>query len=166
MKYFTMAGWIADQDFDSDPSATREAVAGYRSYLDSIKSELPPDFRRMLDTVCIHDGLLLNLQLDVSRRRLALTLDAGNENMTAGQRVRLWYLDLQSFEIPQDSTDALNASGAGLGDIGNDEVEVLPSGFEHRLLFASGIEVHIRFKSFRLELLEADADSSPSEAAT
>ena len=55
---------------------------------------------------------------------------------------------------------------AGFGDLGYCEVSVLPGGaFEHRLLFSTGIELVVVFRSFRLQRASIASPSVQQPAA-
>ena len=157
MRYFNIEDWIADQGDDiAHQSKTQASVASYRSYLAEIHPSLPEQLRFFLKTICIHDAGLLALEIDSRRRTLILNLAAGDITMREARYVRLFYEDLESFAIPRDPPAGLRFSlgGGGFGDLGFDELERLTAGFEHRVLFASGVELHIRFGRFRFELLD------------
>lgn len=126
MKYFTMERWIANQDLDSahDP---REPLRAYRAYLDSVYEQLPKDFRRMLAEICIHDAALVDLAVDLSEHRVILRLDAGDVTMRERRQVRLTYEGALTFTSTADPTSGLPGPH-GYGDLGNDEIEVLPDG--------------------------------------
>jgi len=153
MRYFTLDGWIKDQDLDADSPANSGAVGEYQSYLVSVMDRLPEDFVRMLQTVCIHDARLRELDVDASAGRVTLRLDAGDITMREGRNVKLHYLAVRRVLSTSDPEKGLPGPH-GYGDLGNDEVEVLGGGeYEHRILFSSGIELAIRFRDFRLEVL-------------
>jgi len=54
MKYFSLDGWIRDQDVQSfHPEPVVRAVEGYKRYLGSIKSRLPDDLRAVAGRVLL-----------------------------------------------------------------------------------------------------------------
>lgn len=155
MKYFTMERWIADQDLDSEHDPY-EPLRAYRAYLTSVHEQLPSDFRRMLAEVCIHDAALLELNVDLANHRVILRLNAGDVTMREGRRVQLTYEGALTFTSTADRTSGLPGPH-GYGDLGNDEIEVLPDGtFAHRMIFSSGIELDVRFATFRFDVLPND----------
>lgn len=76
----------------------------------------------------------------------ALVLDSH----TGDERFTLTYAGVERFESSADPAVGLRGP-AGYGDLGCRESDALPSGaFEHRLLFSTGVEMAIVFRSFRL----------------
>ena len=152
MKYFTLDGWIRDQDlrsFDLDP--VEQAVEGYRRHLESIRPRLPADLRRLLDEYCLHDARLRDFQVDGAAATAALRFDAGNRTMQEGRDVSLHYSGVVLIHSIADPEKGLPGPH-GYGDVGNDELEILEDGtLEHRFLFSSGIQLLVRFHAFRLE---------------
>ena len=153
MKYFTLDLWFADQDLDSDADPSFEALQRYKAYLASVIEKLPVDFVVMLETICIHDANLRELQVNIEQHQVTLRLDAGNITIREGRKVKLHYTNVSSLTSTSDPEKGL-AGPNGYGDLGNDEIEVLEDGeYEHRILFSSGIELNIRFRDFHLESL-------------
>lgn len=141
MRYFTLDRWLKDQDLDADSSANFGAVGEYQSYLVSVMDKLPEDFVRMLQTICIHDAKLRELDVDALVSRVTLRLDAGDVTMREGRNVKLHYLAVRRVLSTSDPEKGLPGPH-GYGDLGNDEIEVLEDGeYEHRILFSSGIEL-------------------------
>ena len=129
----------------------RRALDGYRSYLESVRAALPPELQRLIETICLHDGRLRELNVDLPQQRVILRLDAGNLTMTEGRRVSLRYEGVTELQCLADPRRGL-AGPHGFADVGNDEIEVLgPGSYEHRFLFSTGIELRIRFRGFRYE---------------
>ena len=152
MKYFTLPDWIESQALDGLPHDF-SAVDAYAAYLESIRESLPLQFRRMLDTICIHDAALRKMVVDLDPRRVCIELDAGDVTMREPCRVRLCYEEVERIVSVADPAQGLGGP-FGYGDLGNDEIEVLPDGrYEHRMLFSTGIELQIQFRDFRLEML-------------
>jgi hypothetical protein len=153
MKYFTLDRWIADQDIAAvDVSEIIALQRNYSDYLKSIQQRLPRDFQRMLKAVCIHDGNLLRLHTDLEKRTVLLKLHAGDASMKRGCRLWLRYGDVSRLMNSSNPRKGLPGP-YGFGDIGNDEIELLPSGrFEHRILFSSGIEFAIEFAQFEMRI--------------
>ena len=161
MKYFTLQDWIESQALDGLPHDF-SAVDAYDTYLKSIRESLPLAFRRMLDTICIHDAALRTMVVDLDRRRVSIELDAGDVTMREPRHVRLCYEEAERIVSVADPDQGLGGR-FGYGELGNDEIEVLPDGgYEHRLLFSTGIELQIRFRDFRLEML-SDRTSGADE---
>ena len=151
MKYFTLDGWIGDQDRGDDGTAAARAVQAYKTYLAGVRPELPGDFRRLLADYCIHDGRLRHMTVDLPAGIVVLRFDAGDVTMRQGRDISLHYGDAILVETTADPERGLPGPH-GYGDLGNDEIELLDGGLlEHRLLFSTGIELTLRFRTFRLE---------------
>jgi hypothetical protein len=164
MKYFTLDRWIADLDIAAiDVNEIIALQRAYRDYLKSIRHRLPRDFQRMLKAVCIHDGNLLRLDIDLAKRTVLLKLHAGDASMKRGCRLWLRYGDVS--RVTSSSNPRKGLPGPyGFGDVGNDEIELLSSGrFEHRILFSSGIEFAIEFAQFEMRI---DWEKSRSRKST
>lgn len=106
-----------------------------------------------MDEVNLHDARLRNLEVDVAARRLDIGLDGfhygldGNE--VCRRSISLSYLKLQWMRTTNDPSQSLGGPD-GYGDLGYDEIELMPDGsLEHRLIFSSGIEVQVRFGEFQ-----------------
>src|SRR5205809_197071 len=91
MKYFTMDGWLDDQRLEADPSEASRAVQAYDEYLRSIKNDLPPEFVQLLRTVCLNDGRLREMTIDVAAQRATLRWDASDLTMRHRRDVMLTY---------------------------------------------------------------------------
>jgi hypothetical protein len=143
LKYFTSEWWgLRDGPADPDP------VPLYRAYYESVRSVLPPDLAAAHDVEPLHDATLHSVDLDgaASVLRIALTVHEAKRS----RPLTLVYSGVSSFRTVVDGSGSCGSPNA-FGDLGYDEVEVLDVGhFEHRLLFASGIELHVRFKEFAL----------------
>ena len=70
---------------------------------------------------------------------------------TVGLRVfNLSYTGVTNLTSVVDN-DVNGLSESGYGDHGFDEIEIVDNKlYEHRMLFSSGIELHIRFKDFSI----------------
>lgn len=153
MKYFTLDRWIQDQELDTDNGDSDDAVKRYKAYLKDVADRLPADYVAMSKTICIHDATLPELTVDVPIRRLTMRFNAGDITMTESRTINLHYEEVSDFSTSSDVDKGLPGPH-GFGDLGNDEIEALEDGFyEHRLLFSSGIEMAVRFRNFRLEVL-------------
>ena len=72
------------------------------------------------------------------------------EPVEGGRIIVLTYSGVRNLSTTADPEQGLQGSH-GYGDLGYDEVELLPDGaVEHRLLFSSGIELTVQFDHFRL----------------
>ncbi len=141
MRFFTMNWWCGVQQGDDDPRAA------YATHLAAIRDRLPPDLLAIQESVSLHDTRLRELRLLVGEGSLVLAL----ESYAGDERFTLVYDGVERFESWADPEVGLQGP-AGYGDLGYDEVAVLPGGaFEHRLLFSTGIELVVVFRAFRLQ---------------
>ena len=152
MKYFTLDDWIRDQDLELvDTDHIVRTINAYKCYLESIKPRLPEDIRRLLNEYCIHDGILRDLQIDVQKATVIMSIGAGDITMKEGREISLHYSGVTNMRSTADPKRGFTGT-KGYGDLGNDELELLENGLiEHRFLFSSGIQMLIRFRTFRLE---------------
>jgi hypothetical protein len=146
MKYFTLSWWAGD---------TEDSLAvfdDYRRYLDSVSGSLPADLRRLSVDVSLHDAHLRRLHLADSTLELHLDGCGFDQNSRAyfDRKLRLTYRGVCMLTSTADPKAGLGGPH-GYGDLGYDEVEVIePNVYEHRMLFSSGIELHVRFSDFLL----------------
>ena len=127
-----------------------EALKDYRRYLDSVFATLPPELQRFTSKVSLHDARMRHLHLAAGLLKLKLD-GCGYEEATRS------YFD-RSFDLAYGGVDSLTSTADpntglpgphGYGDLGYDEIEVLPDGrYEHRMLFSTGIELHVQFTEF------------------
>ena len=107
----------------------------------------------------LHDARLRQLVVLPTGADTRLVLDsyAGDERFT------LTYSGVERVESTADPGAGLGGPH-GYGDLGYDEVDVLPSGaFEHRLLFSSGIELAVVFRRFALRRESRAEPPAPAE---
>lgn len=147
MKYFTQAWW------NREVEDTEAVVADYWRYIGSIRSKLTPELAALLDDVSLHDSKVRRFSVDIPGGTVSLTLHGfvnpwSPEGQT-GRRIFLRYNGVESVESINESewtSESLDNS-----DLGYCEIEWLSDGlWEHRMLFASGIELTIRFQSLEL----------------
>ena len=127
MKYFTLDGWIGDQDQHDDGTAAHRVVSQYRAYLESVTASLPADLQLLLSKYCIHDGHLRRLAVSPSEGTVVLRLDAGDSSMREARDLSLQYCGVSEVESTSDPSRGLPGPH-GYGDLGNDEIEMLPNG--------------------------------------
>jgi hypothetical protein len=148
MKYFTIQWWsgeVEDQNV---------AFEDYRRYLDQIDADLPESIRRLARDVCLHDARLLRLHVSLPERSLVIELDGSGYDEQSksyfGRRFRLTYGGVESITSTADPETGLPGPH-GYGDLGYDEIErIQPGIYEHRMLFSTGIELHVRLSDFSL----------------
>jgi hypothetical protein len=148
MKYFTIQWWSGDVD-DQDI-----ALDDYRRYLDQIITDLPDSIRRLAKDVSLHDARLLRLHVSLPEKSLVIELDGvgyhEQSKSYSGRRFRLMYCGVESVTSTADPATGLPGPH-GYGDLGYDEIECIRPGiYEHRMLFSTGIELHVRFSNFSL----------------
>ena len=139
MRYFTMGWWCGSQGGDAgDPAAD------YARHPDAVRHRLPPAVLAAQEAVPFHDARLRELVVRPAAATARLVLDA----YAGGGRFDLTYRGGERVESAADPDVGLPGPH-GYGDLGYDELDVLPDGaFEHRLLFSSGIELAIAFRDF------------------
>jgi hypothetical protein len=134
--------------------STDSIVAEYHSYIESIRSRLLPSLRALHENVSLHDskvrGFLVNLPAQVVSMTLHGFVDPWSPEGLTGRRIDLRYsgvTTIQSINPGESASEALDDS-----DLGYAEIEVLADGlWEHRMLFASGIELRIQFRDLQLQ---------------
>jgi hypothetical protein len=118
-----------------------------------VRSQLTPSLLALHDEISLHDSKVQKFTVDIPRKTVALTLHGFTDPWTpegeTGRRFDLLYEDVTTVESDHDGdwvSEAIDNS-----DLGYCEIELLPDGcWEHRMLFASGIELRVRFKELRL----------------
>ena len=159
MKYFTTEWWSSDSYSDTPGKA-------YAAYIESIRPSLSPDLLALLDTVYLHDSKVRHLDVNMNHKRTVLLLDGyvnpwTPEGADRARRISLQYENVRSLEIikKEEAPDIPDNSvwipevGEPIdhSDLGYDEIELLDDGsYEHRMLFASGIEMQIRFGDLKV----------------
>ena len=71
VRFFTLDWWCGVQggDLSSDPATE------YRSYLETIREQLPRGLLALQESVSLHDGHLRELELSTSSRTLMMIVD-------------------------------------------------------------------------------------------
>jgi hypothetical protein len=144
MKFMTIEKWSGTN------GDALEALKEYRQYLDSVFATLPSEVQRLISKVSLHDARLRHLQLAAGKLKLKLDGSGYEEEPRGyfGRRFDLTYEGVDSLTSTADP-DAGLPGPYGYGDLGYDEIEVLANGrYEHRMLFSTGIEMHVRFTGF------------------
>jgi hypothetical protein len=159
MKHFTIQWWSGDVE-DQMP-----AFRAYEAYFVEARKEFPPEIRRLLDEVSLHDSRMRRLHIAPEKKEVLIELDGCGPD--EGQqshhelKIRLAYLGLESFESLAEPEAGL-AGSHGYGDLGYDEIELLRPGlFPHRMLFSTGIEFAVTFTGF---LLTHEKKEEPDQA--
>ena len=144
MKFMTIQKWSGTN------GEALEALKDYRQYLDSVFATLPPQLQRFTSEVSLHDARMRHLHLAAGLLKLKLD-GSGYQDESRGyfdRRFDLTYEGVDSLLSTADP-DAGLPGPHGYGDLGYDEIDVLANErFEHRMLFSTGIELHVRFTGF------------------
>jgi hypothetical protein len=143
MKYFTMKWWSGESSNPDGPGKL------YQAYLTEVQDRLPAGIVKFIRDSSLHDGQLRVWKLLPAEAKLELQIDGFNNYAGDEPRhYRIEYGGVMSVESTGDPNVGL-AGPHGYGDLGYDEFEVLADDlFEHRMLFSTGIELTVRFKSF------------------
>jgi hypothetical protein len=155
MRFFTIDWWMR---YQSDPTLAQGPNNQYQQHLSSIRDRLPADLLRVAEEAFLHDGVLRRLVVEPEGKMAQMTIDVDDSGAAA--TVNLEYLQVQHFEFfgPLEPAFA-GRCGAGFGHLGFWEVDVAGEAYEHRLLFATGIELLVRFGAFRMTGAPAPGNS-------
>lgn len=135
---------------------SRIAIGSYRAYIDTIRSKLPPDLATLLDRVSLHDSKVARFSVNLAERQVLLILrgyvDPWRPEGITPRTITLKYDSVRSVESTHDTEEYKTTSEHLDGsDLGYHELELLDDGvYEHRMLFASGIELVLRFGGLQL----------------
>ena len=137
MKYFTSEWWAAGCEGD--------ASERYWQYIDSVRGLLPAAARELDTKHTLHDSEVKSVLNDFSKKEISINLLGWDRAFQAKVRYILRFSDVSVFEqiYPQDEYVE-----SELGDLGYWEWEVVSSGIELRLLFASSATFRIVFAEF------------------
>src|SRR5215831_19422771 len=141
MRFFTMAWW---RDVQSGEAAS--PADAYDRHLQSLRPF--PDLVASIDRVpSLHDARLKCLEQ--IRDSVRLTLDRWGEK-GGWVPTELRYGGVDRVAVSTDSDGELPGP-SGFGDLGYWEFDTVEPGlYEHRLLFSSGTELSIQFRSLTL----------------
>lgn len=142
MKYFTHEWWIGAQK-----GVYENRHAAYADHVGRIRNQVPEVLLELQGK--LHDALITSVFCNAEEQRLTLCLDGDREGEL--MLMQLTYLGLKAFSITPNPGLGLDKD-YGFGQLGYDEVDVDSTGvLVHRLLFATGVEVEIRFDGFDYE---------------
>lgn len=161
MKYYTKEWWGGA----GDPAA---AVNAYWSYIGSIRSSLPMELARLLEEVSLHDSRVESFTVTSQDSLAVLILNGSSDpwcRSKEGDHPRRFTLRYAGVtDVSMRNGDGVRVTELDDSDLGYDEMELLPCGLiQHRMLFASDIELHLTFKDFSLEFNDMDADVTRAE---
>lgn len=150
MKYFYIS---PDGDID------RDIMQSYEDYIKQVYAKFPSAVKVLADhedetgSVSLNDATVMGLNIDLALRIIKLTMAGDYQGGPRGHGQRtfhLFYRGVQGFSgccQPWNVGPSLD----GYGDHLFNEFEVLADDrFEHRMLFATGIEVAIQFQDLDL----------------
>jgi hypothetical protein len=143
MKFFTYEWWKSLQCSGphDDPSID------YRLHLGRIRSRLTPELLRVEEGLSLHDGVLRGLWLDVASGQIKVNIDLDDWDRPSCA-VEFRYEGVSRFESTSPGRGDHLGGPIGFGHLGYFETDVNEQGFEHRILFSSGIELRIVFSGF------------------
>lgn len=146
MRFFTR-DWASGGRDDAHADTVLDE---YRAHCARIASCVPEQLSEFMETVSLHDGLIVEGTFDAGQQRLDLTIRCGD--LQSGYRdVRLAYsgVKLRPAELDGAST-ILNRPES---EMLYDEIDVLPEGLlAHRMLFWPSGEIEFRFAGFAFEV--------------
>ncbi len=149
MKYFSIQYW-------SDYEQISDLRKSYRAYISSVETRLPTDLKSLTGgggNISLNDANIERFVMSVENASVSIMMNGKwIQGAVTGLRVfHLSYIGVtQVVSIVDPDVEGLSESG--YGDHGFDELEVLENNLcEHRMLFSSGIELHIRFRDFFLD---------------
>jgi hypothetical protein len=120
-----------------------------------VKDLLPEGALRLEEEVSIHDAKLLRLDADVPTGTVVIVLDeydwTQRQSPLPARTIVLRYSGVKWIRSLADPESGLPGPH-GFGDLGYWEFEPLAEGLlEHRMLFSTGIELHVRFRNLFVE---------------
>ena len=146
MTFFTYDWWKSLQT----PTPQANPALDYKLHLGRIRKHLTSELLRLEEGISLHDGFLRRLRLDVAAGRMEMTIDLDDWDKPPCA-VQLLYGAVSIVESTAPRNDILGGQ-FGFGQLGYLETDVTDGGFEHRILFSSGVELRIAFGGFHLKL--------------
>jgi hypothetical protein len=139
MRFFTMEWWRAVQSGSNDNPSD-----AYERHL-ALLRPLPAAVAAMDQVPSLHDARFNGL--DHVRDSVVVRLDRWGER-GGWVAIQLRYGGVEQLIVSSEPDGGLPGPN-GFGDLGYYELDLAtPDLYEHRLLFSSGIELAIRFRSF------------------
>lgn len=148
MRFFTYDWWQGCQG----PGITTDPIKEYRKHLESIRDTLTRDILRLEDEVSLHDGELVELIVSLVDRLVTLRIN-GYDGRGSLRKFTLVYSGVSAFRSQTNGREGLGGP-AGYGHLRYWEVDVVHGGFEHSILFSTGIELEIAFESLDLRFVD------------
>lgn len=145
MRFFTPEWWCGMQSSGVDKTPEQH----YRQHLARLLPKMPADLRLLATAVSLQNGHLRSVDVLLTEAAVRLAVLTGEKSPNPREFV-LHYAGVWTFRAVGDPESGLPGP-YGFGDWGYDEIDLSPGGeWEHRILFSSGIELQLRFASFRL----------------
>ncbi len=156
MRFFMMHWWAGPMERRTTADQHTKTIDDYNIYLATIRHRVPPAL--VDESLGTHDSHLRQFSVDIDRKEAVLELDYAElntgQNRWVKGKVQLRYSGVHAVLSTADPNVGLPGPH-GYGDLGYDEVDVLPNGLiEHRLIFSTGIELDIRFTGFEYKWLD------------
>jgi hypothetical protein len=147
MRYFTPEWWASAGDHLDD-----EPIEAYRKWFDEARARLPAQVGVFFDRHTLHDARIAGWDADYGSDTLNLLLHGWDVSFNRRFAYDLRYSGANAFKlVPHLRSEMVSVEH--LGDLGYDEFDVLRAGvFEHRMLFASGQEMVVRFADFAFDI--------------
>jgi hypothetical protein len=150
--------------FDTYSERREDERLAYSTYLSTVRDRLPADLQLITGAggdLSLNDGTIRSLQVDIVNR--VVTIDMFVDRWVHGWMhqgaLRLEYSDVCDFGI-ESGRNVHFPGRPGYGDHVYEEVELIAADqFEHRILFSSLSEVHVRFGN--LVILESEDITGP-----
>ena len=149
MKFFTHQWWL-----DTQKGVFEDRHTAYADHVGRIRRRVPTDLLDLDGK--LHDATVTSIECNSDERWLTFFVDGDREGELL--QMRLTYHGVKGFTMtPNPDLGLLRTYG--FGDLGYDEVDIDDTGaLVHRLLFATGIEVEVRFNAFEYRENEAASD--------
>ena len=142
MKFFT-SEWWANGGEDAEAVFER-----YERYLASIRPKLPAPLVTFEAEHTLHDAEVKRITSEFHNRTVVMKFEGWDRNLQYGVDYTLSFSGVSIFEQQFPEQEYVESE---LGDLGYWECELISSGIEVRMLFASSAEFRIVFTGFAYE---------------
>ncbi|MDX2197538.1 MAG: hypothetical protein SF069_01045 [Phycisphaerae bacterium] len=152
MRFFTFQWW-------SGHCEQVDVIAEYEEHFEAVRSHLPPTAAHLHDAESLHDSRVEAFDIDMLANCVILRLTgfSRHDGHERDRRFELRYGGVSRVVFGPSPEQPLGGPG-GFGDLGYDEFDLSPEHrFLHRLLFSTGIELEITFRSFEYDARESGA---------
>jgi len=139
MRYFT-------RDWREAGSPDAESVfARYAEHIARIRATLPAKLVELDEQHTLHDAEVKHISCDFSTRTVSMSLHGWDQDLKRKVRYDLQFAEVQTLEQrlpPQEYVEE------ELGDLGYWECDLVSAGVQVNMLFVSGAEFQVVFKTF------------------